>query len=201
MPGEVWDSKFPVIASPYEECRAECVGIYLSLSREALKIFGHEGSAAEDILYVNWLNMVRAGILGLEFYTPETKTWRQAHMQARFVILRVLVEAGQGLVTITRTTGDDGKPDVVIQIDRTKIETVGKEAIGNFLRKLQVYKSTGDYTSGKAMFDGYSAVNDDSVDQFLSLRQTVLDRKQPRRMFVQCNTSIGTGKSEYISLC
>lgn len=192
MPGEVWDSKFPVIASPYEECRAECVGIYLSLSREALKIFGHEGSAADDILYVNWLNMVRAGILGLEFFTPESKTWRQAHMQARFVILRVLVEAGQGLVTITRTTGDDGKPDVIIQIDRTKIETVGKEAIGNFLRKLQVYKSTGDYTSGRAMFDGYSAVNDDSAEKFLSLRQTVLDRKQPRRMFVQCNTSIGS---------
>lgn len=41
------------------------------------RIFGHEGSAADDILYVNWLNMVRAGILGLEFFTPESKTWRQ----------------------------------------------------------------------------------------------------------------------------
>ena len=41
-------------------------------------IFGYEGSAAEDIVYVNWLNTVRAGLLALEFYSPETKKWRQA---------------------------------------------------------------------------------------------------------------------------
>ena len=59
-------------------------------------------------------------------------------MQARFVILRVLLEAGNGLITISRMTGEDGKPDVVVKIDRTKIETTGKEAIGTFLNKLQV---------------------------------------------------------------
>ena len=40
-------------------------------------IFGHMGSAADDILYINWLNMVRAGLIGLEYYTPENKKWRQ----------------------------------------------------------------------------------------------------------------------------
>lgn len=40
-------------------------------------IFGFEGSDAEDIVYVNWLNMVRAGVVALEYYTPETKKWRQ----------------------------------------------------------------------------------------------------------------------------
>lgn len=29
------------------------------------------------MIYVNWLNMVRAGLLALEFYTPETSSWRQ----------------------------------------------------------------------------------------------------------------------------
>ena len=101
-------------------------------------IFGHEGSAAGDIIYVNWLNMVRAGLVGLEYYTPQTKKWRQAHMQARHVILRVLLERSPGLVTIERTTGADGKPDAVVRLDRGRIEDEGKKAIGEFLQQLQV---------------------------------------------------------------
>lgn len=59
-------------------------------------------------------------------------------MQARFVILRVLLEAKEGLVTVEKITGEDGEPDVVIKLDRSKINCVGKKAIGDFLRKLQV---------------------------------------------------------------
>lgn len=40
-------------------------------------IFGHKGKYANDISYINWLNMVRAGLIALEFYTPENKKWRQ----------------------------------------------------------------------------------------------------------------------------
>ena len=60
-------------------------------------------------------------------------------MQARYVILRVLLEAGEKLVQVTSITGSDGKPDVLVSLDRTKIESVGRPAIGNFLRKLQVH--------------------------------------------------------------
>lgn len=195
-------------------------------------IFGHEGQDADDVVYINWLSMVRAGLLGLEFYTPESKSWRQvmlallpsilncsevfvctffveglifarawccvtrvymkgpradplqmcslrrdrfrfvpagflfcslhkvrlclhelveaytayvtrtyvsqAHMQARFVILRVLLEAGEDLVSLEEVTGQDGKPDARIRLDRSKIHTVGKSAIHRFLCKLQV---------------------------------------------------------------
>lgn len=59
-------------------------------------------------------------------------------MNARFVILRVMLEAGEGLVQINRITGEDGEPDLQIILDRSKITPVGKPAIGNFLRKLQV---------------------------------------------------------------
>ena len=63
----------------------------------------------------------------------------QAHMQARFVILRVLLEAGDGLVSLEEVTGQDGKPDARIKVDRSKIHTEGKNAIHRFLCKLQVY--------------------------------------------------------------
>ena len=56
-------------------------------------MFGFEDSppegAVSDVQYINWLLMARAGLTGLEFYTPETGQWRQAHMQARYVILQV----------------------------------------------------------------------------------------------------------------
>ena len=59
-------------------------------------------------------------------------------MQARYVILRVLMEAGEGLVTIEKLVGEDGNPDLIVKLDRSKVNTVGKKAIGDFLRKLQV---------------------------------------------------------------
>uniref|UniRef100_K7F547 Dipeptidyl peptidase 3 n=1 Tax=Pelodiscus sinensis TaxID=13735 RepID=K7F547_PELSI len=188
--GETWDSKFSTIASSYEECRAECVGLYLCLNKDVLRIFELKGEDAEDVIYINWLNMVRAGLLGLEFYTPENGTWRQAHMQARFVILRVLLEAGGGLVTLQHTTGADGKPDALITLDRNKILPVGKPAIKRFLSKLQVLKSTADVTRGKELYGGYSTVTDEGPERFLSLRDTVLLRKEARKMFVQANTRL-----------
>ncbi|KAL4238740.1 bifunctional diacylglycerol diphosphate phosphatase/phosphatidate phosphatase [Mactra antiquata] len=189
-PGETWDSKFSTVASTYEECRAECVGIYLCLSTDALRIFGHEEEDGDDIVYINWLNMVRAGLLALEFYSPETGQWRQAHMNARFVILRVLLEAGEGLVTIKKITGEDGNPDCVVILDRSKIISVGKPAIGDFLRKLQIYKATADVIEGKKMYDYYSDVHDRDEPHFVTLREIVLARKQPRKMFVQHNTTV-----------
>ena len=59
-------------------------------------------------------------------------------MQARHAILRVLLEAGEGLVTLEKTEGDDGQADYEVHLDRTKLSTVGKPAIGAFLQKLQV---------------------------------------------------------------
>lgn len=63
-------------------------------------------------------------------------------MQARFVILRVLLEAGEGLVSVTPTTGSDGRPDARVRLDRSKIRSVGKPALERFLRRLQVSRGS-----------------------------------------------------------
>merc|ERR1711962_1575090 len=138
--GETYDSKFTAMGSSYEECRAECVGLYLSCDDEALKIFGHEDPQAKsDIVYINWLELCLRAVKSLELYSPPAGEWKQAHGQARFVILQVLLEAGEGFLSVKQITGEDGKPDLELTMDRTKIQSVGKQAIGQFLQKLQVY--------------------------------------------------------------
>lgn len=44
------------------------------------RIFGYKGELAETVKYVNWLNEIRAGLLALEFYSPEAKKWGQVGM-------------------------------------------------------------------------------------------------------------------------
>lgn len=190
--GETWESKFPVFSSSYEECRAELVGIYLCTDLHVQKIFGHEGDAAQDIIYINWLNMARAGLMALEFYRPNNGSWGQAHMQARFAILRVMLEAGEGFVTIT----PHEEKGVVVTMARDKILSVGRPAIEAFLLKIQVYKSTANYDAAKAMYvDNYTRVPED----LLALREIVLSHKKERPLFVQPHlglVSVGVGGGE-----
>eukprot|EP00092_Neocalanus_flemingeri_P014000 GFUD01015102.1.p1 GENE.GFUD01015102.1~~GFUD01015102.1.p1 ORF type:complete len:708 (+),score=267.32 GFUD01015102.1:178-2301(+) len=182
--GDTYDSVFTTIGSSYEECRAECVGLHLCLEPGVTEIFGHSGQQAEDIKYANWVSMVLAGVKGLEMFSPTSQEWKQAHSQARFVIMQIMLEAGEDFLTIKELVGEDGKPDLLITMDREKVLTVGQPAIAAFLLKLQVYKSTGDIAAAKEMFDKYSEVS----EPWASRRQVVVDRKQPRPILVQSNT-------------
>jgi len=194
--GETYDSKFTAMGSSYEECRAEAVGLYLSCDDDALKIFGHtDPQAKADITYTNWLDLCLRAVKSLELYSPPAGEWKQAHGQARFVIMQVLLEAGEGFLSVKQVEGEDGKPDLLLTMDRSKIDSVGKPAIGEFLKKLQVYKSTGDIEEASKMFMGYSAVDNTNMP-WAEWRDIVIDRKQPRKMMVQANTIVKDEKLE-----
>jgi len=161
--------------------------MFLSVDKEALEIFGHtdtttEEGTADDIMYIGWLQMCRAGLLALEYYDPAAKKWGQAHMQARYGITRVLLDAGEGLVTIK----PHGDGDLRVTLDRSKIPTVGKKAMGDFLTKLQVYKATADAQAGRALYDQVTAVPDD----WLAYRDIVLNKRLPRKLLLQANTFV-----------
>lgn len=209
--GESWDSVFGPMASTMEECRAEAVGLYLCVEPKVLEIFGHahghgapaEGGAgashadANDIVYVNWLNMARAGLLALQVYTPSASgsggSWGQAHMQARFVLLRVMLEAGGGLLELPgldtvlaagragAAACAEGDAGLHVRLDRSKIRSVGIPAVGAFLRRLQVAKSTADAAGGRAMYERLCAV----PEEWLAVRELVVSKRKARQLLVQ----------------
>jgi dipeptidyl-peptidase III len=188
-PGQTWSSVFGSIASSYEECRAECVAMALSCDFDILSIFGFGdgtedmSNEAGDVLFVAYLQMARAGVAAVEYWDPKSRKWGQAHMQARFSILKTFLDAGDDFVTLPHSKDD--LSDMEICLDRSKITTVGRKAIETYLQKLHVYKSTADFEAGKKMYDEVT-----HVDEWwgTKMRDAVLARKTPRKVFVQANT-------------
>ncbi|KAL4929597.1 dipeptidyl peptidase 3 [Aspergillus undulatus] len=188
-PGQTWSSVFGAIASSYEECRAECVAMVLGCDFSILKIFGFgDGkeditNEAGDVLFAAYLQMARAGLVALEFWDPKTEKWGQAHMQARYSILRTFLDAGDDFVKLAYTK--ENLSDLEIKLDRSKILSHGRPAVEKYLQKLHVYKSTADVEAGKALYDDIT-----SVDEWwgTKVRDIVLKNKIPRKVFVQGNT-------------
>ncbi|EEQ28450.1 dipeptidyl-peptidase 3 [Microsporum canis CBS 113480] len=188
-PGQTWSSVFGSIASSYEECRAECVAMALGCDFGILQLFGFgngkddiDGQAG-DVLYASYLQMARAGVVALEFWDPSSKKWGQAHMQARFSILRTFLGAGDDFVRLVHEKED--LSDLEIHLDRSKILSHGRPAVEKYLQKLHVYKSTANFEAGKALYDEST-----HVDEWwgTKVRPIVLQKKVPRKVFVQANT-------------
>ena len=96
-------------------------------------------------------NRTQPLVLPCIYNSPATKEWKQAHSQARFVLLHVMLNAGEGFVDVKEVKGEDGMPDLLLTMDRSKLVSVGKPAMGEFLKKLQVFKSLGDVASAKVI--------------------------------------------------
>lgn len=185
--GETWGSKFGSLAGAYEECRAEVIALHLITNTDLLKIFGFTEKKDQDaIIYSGFLQMSRAGLLALEFWDPKSAKWGQPHMQARFSIMKTLLNAG--LIKLEYTKSDFS--DLVVSLDESKILTVGREAIEDYLRHLHIYKASGDVKNGSAYFIERSTV----TPELAQFRDAVLAARLPRKQFIQANTDIVDGQ-------
>ncbi|KAJ4418499.1 hypothetical protein N0V85_001408 [Neurospora sp. IMI 360204] len=197
-PGQTWGSVFGGLAGAYEECRAELVAMHLSCEFQALKIFGFgDGTTdmdgeAGDVLYASYLSMARAGLTSVEFWDPKSQKWGQPHCQARFAILKSFLEAEGDFCKLEYEKED--LSDLTIKLDRSKILTSGRKAVGDFLQKIHIYKSTADVENGTKFFNDMSGVGLEYWGT--KVRDVVLKNKQPRKVFVQANTYLdeATGK-------
>jgi dipeptidyl-peptidase-3 len=196
-PGQTWGSVFGTIAASYEECRAECVAMALCCEFPILALFGFGNgtpdmhSEAGDVLYAAYLSMARAGIAALEFWDPKSRKWGQAHMQARFSILRTFLNAGVEFCQLEWEKED--LSDLTIRLERDRILDLGRPAVDEYLQKLHIYKATADFTRAKRLYDDIT-----DVEPFYEnkVRPAVLKRKTPRKVFVQANTVEKDGKVE-----
>jgi len=170
-----------------EECRAETVALYLVSNSDILKIFSYvDKQDVEDIQYVTFLLMARAGLRALEFYDPKIGKHGQAHMQARLGITQHLIKSG--IARLEEVRDANGKlENLYVRIDRDLVLTKGKKVAGELLIELQVRKSTAD---GPGAREFYNRLTQPIKGWEGEIRDLVLKKKQPRKIFVQPNTFI-----------
>ena len=182
---ETWSQKFGKLHSGYEECRADTVALYLANFDGPFEIFFAEQSREQwnNIYYVSYLSSIRGALIGLEYFNVEKKLWTQAHIWGRWVIFTALREGDPELIKFEFFKDEEGNDDFKIHVDREKLRTTGYKAISEFLHKLHVYKSIGDFDTASKFFEHYSKVSEDDM----KIRGIILAKKKPRRMELQPN--------------
>lgn len=61
-------------------------------------------------------------------------------------------------------------------------------AVGDYLQKIHIYKSTADVETGKQFYIDMTTVDPEFWGK--KVRDVVLKNKQPRKVFVQANTTL-----------
>lgn len=88
------------------------------------------------------------------------QSWSQAHERGNFAILRTLL-AEDGCLKLDI---DRDAPKITARIDRTKIVTHGREAIGKLLLQLHVWRCTADITAARATYETLTTVTEEWLE-------------------------------------
>lgn len=140
------------------------------------------------------------GFRGLGNFNVDSGKWGKAHsrvslegrwrrqfeaqltvQQAHFAILKCLLRDGHGVVKITH---DKEAQSAKVTVDRRKVVTHGKPALGNMLLRLHMYRCTADAKGCRAYYEDLLSVD----AEHLEWREAVLASKPPPMVFVQGNT-------------
>ncbi|KII88512.1 hypothetical protein PLICRDRAFT_54343 [Plicaturopsis crispa FD-325 SS-3] len=189
--GQTPGSVLGEVSSSMEECRAETVALYLVSNPAILKIFNYtDPKEIEDIQYITFLLMARAGLRALEFYEPATQKHGQAHMQARLGITQFLIK--EGIASLEEVRGEDRTlQNAYVRVDRAKVLSDGATVAGKLLIELQVRKSTADGAGARAY---YTELTKPINGWEGEIRDLVIKKKLPRKLFVQPNTFVENGE-------
>ena len=187
--GQTWTGVFGDLATTVDECRAELVGAYLMDDPDLLELFGYTSRSeitAQDLTYNMYVQLGVDGLRGLQNYNVEASKWGQAHSRAHFAMLKCLLTDGNGFMTIDCNSSKDR---ITVRVDRSRIITDGKPALGRMLLRLHMYRCTADIKSCRTYYEDLSKVE----YGYLEWRRIVLAKQQPKWVFVQGNTFLDDG--------
>ncbi|KAI5965361.1 MDL2 [Candida pseudojiufengensis] len=181
---QTWSSLFGEYAGSYEECRAELIALFLIIKDPVnlLPIFDiTKEQDQKDVVYIATLSMIRAGLIGLEFWDPQAKKWGQAHMQGRFAIMKQLHKFGVFDFEYTESNYSDLK----IKINESKLyDGTAIQALSEFLSDLHIFKVSANKQEGLKFYLEKSNVD----EEYGKFRDIVLKEKRPRKKLIQANT-------------
>ena len=95
-------------------------------------------------------------------------------------MFRVLLSAESFLTVIHNPTTND----LTVHVDRSKILSHGKPALGKLLLRLHIYRCTADISACREYFEELTTV--DGI--FAKWRTMVIAKRRPRQILVQANT-------------
>lgn len=98
-------------------------------------------------------------------------------------MLKCLLRRGHGCIEIHH---DFNAKKLSVRVDRSKIRSYGKKALGEMLLRLHMYRCTADVENCKEYYEDLSYVD----EECLRWRQTVIENKPPPLLNVQANTFI-----------
>ncbi|KAK6527450.1 hypothetical protein TWF694_004439 [Orbilia ellipsospora] len=187
-PGETWTGLFRDIATTVDECRCEVVGAYFMGFPEILGLFGYKDEKeCEEMEYNMYLQLGCAGLRALNNYIVEDKKWGQAHSRGHFAIMKILLSAGDGFLSIKE---DLQAQTLTVSIDRTKIKTHGLPALSDFLLRLHMYRSIADEKGCREYYEELTSPS----EEFLQWREMIIANKPAQELFVQDNTFLQDGE-------
>ncbi|KAI0849929.1 dipeptidyl peptidase III [Daldinia vernicosa] len=188
-PGQTWTGQFGDLATTLDECRAELVGAYLMDDPELLALFGFTDEStirSGDLTYNLYQQLGVDGLRALSNYNVDGMKWGQAHSRAHFAILKCLLRHGHGCIDIHHNTDTR---QLRVLVDRSRIVSHGKKALGEMLLRLHIYRCTANVKECREYYEELSHVD----GKYLKPRKTVIQNKPPPLLNVQANTFIEEG--------
>ena len=176
LPGETYESKFSVFCRALEEGRADYIALYLVYDKKAQKIFGFKEEEYEDVIYIMWLEIFIAGILGIGFY--KNRKWESPYSQERFILLNYIIKNQEQDKKIISFDIDELNHKFKIVVNKDNLMKYGRNILSKILIEIHVSKCIGDVKTAENIVNKYGIVDENMNYIYYMIPHTMSIQKE-----------------------